>query len=373
MENKTNTPEELLNAINAEKQQRSTPNNLVPMDKKTDYNSYLVNLKNVEIVPRNHIVDNFLTSKMITLLSAPRGTGKTTFIAEFATALETCGTFFGDKFTVKQKQKVLIVLSEGDAQDIKEKTVLINENIEPLILFTKQMGLDRVKILETIEYAIKVHGITVVLYDSFSLMSSRETKDANATNDAIQMMDYYGLNLTSKYDVAVVFTMHVTNKFEKNPKSAPTTRGASANEDLPAYVYILTPVLNDDDVTVGTKLWHTKQRYGEREKSEYFELDESGKTIISHKARIVDTEYQQGRNGSGNYDSSILKLRVAYDNVSQSGSGIATQRQLATDLNVQLNTVKSWIESSNGEFIFKDNGNGGKETHERSPIIIRKQ
>ena len=73
--------------------------------------------------------------------------------------------------------------------------------------------------------------------------------------------------------------MHVTNKIEKNPKSATTTRGASSNEDLPAYVYILTPVLNDDDVTVGTKLWHTKERYGKREKSEYFELDDAGRAI----------------------------------------------------------------------------------------------
>ena len=339
-------------------------------EKLKDYlDTYLVNLKDVEIIPRNHIVDNFLTSKMITLLSAPRGTGKTTFVAEFAHALETGGKFFGGKFKVREKQKVLIVLSEGDAQDIKEKTVLLDEAIEPLILFTKQPGLDKMKILATIEHAITRHGVSVVLYDSFSLMSSREVGDANATNDAIKMMDDYGLSLTSKYDVAVVFTMHVTNKVEKNPKSAPTTRGASSNEDLPAYVYVLTPVLNDDDVTVGTKLWHTKKRYGEFEKSEYFELDEDGKTVISQKARIVDTEYQGGR--TGNEKANALKLRIAHDKLSKNGSIIVTQRQLLNELGVQLNTLKAWIDSSD-EFHYKLNSEGGKETHDRSPVIISK-
>ena len=246
--------------------------------------SMIIKAQDVEIIERDHIVDNFLTKGKITVLAAERGTGKTTFVGDFLLAAENGETFFGGKFTIKRPLKCLVVIAEGDAQDIREKTKPIYDKETYLLLDVLNNKLSPDEILETIEKAISEYEIECVIFDSFSLLASRSSKDSNSNNEAINIMDKYGLKVANM-GVAVLMTMHTSFKTKKGEPRG--IRGASAFEDLPSYVYYLEGVEDEFGIVIGTKLTHGKKRYGNYETPEFFGLTKDGRIKISSRVREI--------------------------------------------------------------------------------------
>jgi len=304
--------------------------------------------KDVKIIERDHLIPGFLTKGKITLLGAQTGTGKTTFVGDFVIALMTAGSFFGGAFHVKHPTVPLVVICEGDEQDIVEKTKPINPDINYPIL--NVFGKESLDILGIIQDAIINEGVEVVIFDSFTIMASRSGGDANNNNEAQKVMDTYAL-ATASLGVTVVLTMHVSNKSDNGR----TLRGASGYEDTPSYIYIMNRVADKDENRVGTVLLNTKSRYGNMREPIFLSMNRDGRTVQDDYVKEVYFEgLKKPIRRTHDPQANTTTIVKYHELLKRSGRGVVTLDDLIGVIPthkgkpITRETLVNWIKASNG-------------------------
>jgi hypothetical protein len=243
--------------------------------------TFVMDARSVQVLPRKFIIEAmtqgaFLVENKTTILISSRGAGKTTFFGEMIAACVKGGHFYGDFFNVPEPMDVLYVMCEGDQQDIREKTDIIDPEINYKILDATTLSIE--ELAETLKYLILNNGIKVIAFDSASIHAQRNTAKINDLNEVSKYLGH--LIPLSKLGASIVISWHATNKDD----NAKTARGASSIEDDAANIFLLTPVEGENGKT-GTRLSNTKFRHNKKVPVEYFELDDAGKIRISPELR----------------------------------------------------------------------------------------
>lgn len=291
----------------------------------------------IKVVPLDHIAHGFLTKGDITILTAVRGSGKTTSISEIVVAAETGGEFFGGEFKFSRPIKTLVVIAEGRLQDIKEKTETKAPDIGYVVLDSYGLSPDELK--DEIAFFVGRYGIELVIFDSFGILTSRTVTDENSSVQTLAAMEEY-LIWACKKNLAVLATLHASFK---NPSAG--SRGSSSVEDFPAHVYYQHRV-EQDGVLAGVKLTHEKSRHTKQRKPFFLELVDNQLQKAPHLAQLEDKGFLEKK----------AQVEAAFDELDESDHEHITVERLAQTAGVAKRTLQRWNKDYKGMLYGLENG-----------------
>jgi AAA domain/Bifunctional DNA primase/polymerase, N-terminal/Primase C terminal 2 (PriCT-2) len=207
-----------------------------------------------QIPPREWLLGTMICRRYLTVVFAPGGAGKTTFIIGCGTAMATATPIFGPEMHVFQRCKVLYVSMEDDKNEVlrRIKACRVHHNISNddlkgwfyvynisrgnKLLSTNNKGiLQQGKLADELTEIVKKLSIDVLVLDPFKKAHGVEENDNNAIDQVADILT----SLAIEHNIAVVALHHVA-KGRTEAGDPDVGRGASALKDAARLGYTLT-------------------------------------------------------------------------------------------------------------------------------------
>ena len=262
-------------------------------------------------VPRRFLLEEFLMERVVSLLIAPGGTGKSMLALYIAVCVAAGIPLFG-RFTAKVPRKVLFISGEDDLEELKRRLFKIfeieSDEVKSLVAenlvvsdladkfepFTEKPPHGEVRITEVPERLVE--GLTKQIGGEFALVivdpaARFRGGDENLATDATRFVQALQL-IRDRLSCAVLAVHHVNKAANGSASGQNNARGSSAFIDGVRLVYELA-ALSEQELakTYGTlnidaqllRLTCVKTNYGKRIEPLLLERRENGTLALASR------------------------------------------------------------------------------------------
>lgn len=216
--------------------------------------------------PRNWVIKNFLSSKIVAAIIAPGGAGKSYLAMHIAVSAASGSSLFS-KFLPTKPSKVVFISGEDDKIELQRRIHAVTQDLPSLLkdtvskniffidladsfeLFTNKSMVGEVYMTDVptnlVECITKTVGneVDLVIVDPISRFRGGEENSAADTTRFVQSLQF----IRDKLNTTVLTLHHVNKGAKTNGSSQNNARGSSAFIDGVRLVYELN-VISDEEI-----------------------------------------------------------------------------------------------------------------------------